>query len=221
MNHHDQLFAKWNDWVQVIENDVINLLASQHIFWEVQKIIKANPKIHLASSFYEWMGPVYAVFQSIGLRRQVDPTKDTISFRRLLEEIARRPDAITRERYIALYEDPVIRRHVEDMAFDKFAGVGKPHINPEMVRKDCKQLIKKIEGMKDYVDRRVAHFAERGPTRLPTYGDVDDCLEFVEDLLKKYLAVIRADVRRQILPTWQYDWKQIFRHPWIPPESGG
>ena len=216
MDHRDQLFEKWNQWLDVIKNDVTNLSVSRHIFWEVQNIIKANPKIQLASSFYEWMGPAYAVFQSIGLRRQIDRRKDVISFHRLLEEIVRRPGVISRERYVALYEEPVIRKHIADKAFDKFAGAGKRHINSGIVRKDRDQLIKKIDGMKDYVDKRIAHFAQQGPTRLPTYGDIDDCLDFVETLLIKYLAVLRAEVWTGVLPTWQYDWKQIFRHPWIP-----
>ena len=219
MKHYDQRFEKWNQWLEIIRIDVTNLSVSRHIFWEVQNIIKANAKIQLASSFYEWMGPAYAVFQSVGLRRLVDSRKDTVSFRRLLAEIARQPGVISRERYVALYEDSVIRKRIADRAFDKFAGPGKPHIDPGMVRKDHDQLIRKIEGMKDYVDKRVAHFAEREPTRLPTYGDIDDCLDFVEALLKKYLAVLRAEAHLEILPTWQYDWKQIFRYPWIEPEG--
>lgn len=217
MKHHDQLFEKWNQWLEIIRNDVTSLSVSRHIFWEVQNIIKANPKIQLASSFYEWMGPTYAVFQSIGLRRLVDPRKGTVSFRRLLEEIARQPGVISRERYVTLYEDPVIRKRIANKGFDKFAGVGQPHINPGMVREDRDQIVKKIEGMKDYVDKRVAHFAERGLTRPPTYGDIDDCLDFVEVLLIKYLAVLRAEMHPHILPVWQYDWKQIFRYAWIPP----
>ncbi len=221
MNHHDQHFAKWNNWLETIDNDVTDLSVSRHIFWEVQKIIEANPKIHLPSSFYQWMGTHYAVYASIGLRRQIDKDQRTISLRRLLEEIRDQPEVLSRERYVALWDEPAIRKRFAAEAFDKFAGPGKPHIDPAMVEEDCSQLVKKIEGMKEYVDKRIAHYDKEGPTMLPTYADLDECLEFVEDLLKKYLAIIRADVRRQILPTWQYDWKQIFRHPWIPPESGG
>ncbi len=219
MTRHDQLFEKWNQWLEIIRNDVINLSVSRHIFWEVQNIIKTNPKIQLASSFYQWMGSAYAVFQSIGFRRLVDSRKDTVSFHRLLTEIAKQPDVISRERYATLYKNPVIRKAVADKEFDKFAGPGKRHINPKMVREDRDRLIMKIKGMKDYVDRRVAHFAERDSSRVPTYGDIDDCLDLVEALLSKYLAVLRAEAHLEILPTWQYDWKQIFRHPWIPPEG--
>jgi len=217
MNHYDQLFEKWDQWLVIIMKDVTSLSVSRHIFWAVQEMIDANPKIRLASTFYKWMGSAYAVYQSIGLRRQVDPRRDTISFRRLLAEIARKPEVISRKRYVALYRNPVLREEVADQHFDQFAGVGKPYINRAMVREDCDQLVKKVERMKDYVDARIAHHAHQGPTRPPTYGDIDDCLDFVEALLIKYLTVLRAEAFVSILPTWQYDWKQIFRHPWIPP----
>jgi hypothetical protein len=219
MNEQDALFTMWNRWLVIIKKDVTSLSMSRHIFWAVQEMIEANPKIQLASTFYKWMGSAYGVSQSIGLRRQIDPRRDTISFRRLLEEIARQPAVISRKRYVALYRNPVLREEVADQHFDRFAGVGKPHINRAMVRKDCDQLVKKVEGMKDHVDKRIAHYAQQGPTRPQTYGDIDDCLDLVEALLIKYLEVLRAEAHLEILPTWQYDWKQIFRHPWIP--SGG
>ena len=218
MNEHDAIFAKWVRCLDIIKKDVTSLSVSRHIFWAVQEMIEANRKIQLASTFYKWMGSAYGVYQSIGLRRQVDPRRGTISFRALLEEIARQPAVISRKRYVALYRNPVHREEVADQHFDKFAGVGQPHVNRAMVKEDRDQLIRKIEGMKDYVDTRIAHYdPQRGPTSLPTYGDLDDCLDLVEALLIKYLAVLRAEAHLDILPTWQYDWKQIFRHPWIPP----
>ncbi len=221
MNDNDALFNKWNGWLETIKKDIMSLSINRHIFWEVQKIIKANPKIHLPSTFYQWMGNVYAVYVSIGLRRQIDKDPRTISFQRLLEEIEGQAEVISRKRYVALYEDEVLRNRVADKAFDKFAGIGRPHIDPAMVIEDRSQLIKKIEGVKDYVDKRVAHHDRRGPTSPPTYPDLDECLDFVEALLVKYLAVLRAESYKTILPVWQYDWKEIFRHAWIPPKSGG
>ena len=59
MNGHDAVFAEWDGWLETIKNDVTNLSVNRHIFREVQKIVEANPRIHLASSFYEWMGTGY------------------------------------------------------------------------------------------------------------------------------------------------------------------
>ncbi len=200
--YQDALFAMWNGWLETIRKDVMNLSINRHIFWEVQKITEANPKIHVPSSFYEWMGDVHAVYASVGLRRQIDKERRTISFQRLLEEIEGQPEVISRERYVALYQDEVIRNEVADKGFDRFSGTGMPHIGPAIVKDDRSQLIKKIEGMKDYVDKRVAHYDQHRPTSLPTYADLDECLDFVETLLIKYLAALRAESYRRILPEW-------------------
>ena len=217
MNGHDAVFAEWDGWLETIKNDVTNLSVNRHIFREVQKIVEANPRIHLASDFYEWMGSVYAHYASIGLRRQIDKDERTISLRRLLEKIKDQPEVLSRERYVALWDDPVLRKRFADGQFNEFTGPGKPHIDPAMVEEDVSQLVKKIESVKGYVDKRIAHYDRQGPTTLPTYADLNECLDFVEVLLRKYLNVFRAEMRPRILPVWQYDWKQIFRHPWIPP----
>lgn len=221
MNDNDALFNKWNGWLETIKKDTINLFINRHIFWEVQKIIEANPKIHLPSTFYRWMGSMYAVYMSIGLRRQADKDSRAISFYRLLKEIESQAGVVSRERYIALCQDKGLRTEVADREFDRLAGIGRPHIDPSMVNEDRAQLIEQTKDMKNYVDKRVAHYDRQRPTSLPTYADVDECLNFVETLLIKYLAVLRAESYQTIDPVWQYDWKEIFRHAWIPSESGG
>lgn len=49
----DAIFAKWDSWLSTVHQEVQGLLVNRHIFREVQAIIQANPKIQLASSFYE------------------------------------------------------------------------------------------------------------------------------------------------------------------------
>ena len=47
------------------------------------------------------------------------------------------------------------------------------------------------------------------------YVELDDCLDCLEKLLKKYLLLFTAEAHLYIVPIWQYDWKEIFRRPWI------
>ena len=72
---------------------------ARHIFREVQAIIQTNPEIQLASSFYEWMGTSYATTQVIGVRRQLDKDPDSISFVRLLGEVAANPQVLSRGKW--------------------------------------------------------------------------------------------------------------------------
>ena len=214
----DELIKKWDEWIGRIYTDIQKLLIMRHIFVEVQKIIKANPRIHQESSFYSWMSDVYVAAATMGVRRQVDNDSQSISLVRLLEEIKKNPEVLTRKWFVALYTDPGIRALIADRDFDRFAGTIGTHVDPSFVEADIVALKSKAKNLERYATKLVAHLDKKGPTTIPTFHDLEECVDFMEELLKKYLLLLRADCYTQILPTWQYDWQAIFREPWIPPE---
>jgi hypothetical protein len=120
--------AGWDVWLSTIHDELQGLLVNRHIFREVQGIIQANPKIQLASSFYQWMGNTYATAAVIGVRRQLDKDPNSISFARLLSEVAANPQVISRERYVGFYK--TMPRDLGDKDFDRLAGTGAAHIDP-------------------------------------------------------------------------------------------
>jgi len=211
----DHRFNVWNEWLTTIHADVQGLLINRHIFREVQQIIQTNPKIQLASSFYEWMGNVYATAAVIGVRRQMDTDKDSISFARLLGEILGTPQILSRERYVRLYKGSHIPEEKAHRDFDKFSGAGGPYVDRGFISVQLSTLKEKTERIRKFANKRIAHFDRSEFTKLPTYGELDDSLDYIEDLLKKQLLLLRAEAHRNIVPVWQYDWKEVFRRPWI------
>ena len=93
------------------------------------------------------------------------------------------------------------------------------HIDPHKVTTDLKKLKAKAKKLKLFATRFVAHSDERGLESLPTFEELNDCLDFLEDPLKKYLLLFRATSHLSIVPVMQFDWKKIFQGPWIPPKS--
>jgi hypothetical protein len=89
------------------------------------------------------------------------------------------------------------------------------YLDPTGVKKDLEDLKAKAQTITKFANKRFAHFDKEGPKSIPTYQDVDDCLEFLEQLLKKYWKLIHGAQCESVLPVWQYDWKEIFREPWI------
>ncbi|MBU4037878.1 MAG: hypothetical protein KKA35_15780, partial [Proteobacteria bacterium] len=87
-----------------------------------------------------------------------------------------------------------------------------------IVINDLKSLQTKAAKCEKYADMRVAHFDKRALKNPPTFKDLDDCINHLEELLKKYLLIFRATCVSSVLPTWQYDWKEIFLAPWIVPD---
>jgi hypothetical protein len=211
----DDRFDKWDKWFGGIYSEVTSLSVNRNIFWEVQDIIKNNPRIHKPSSFYEFLGSIYAVSSLMGIRRQVKIDKKSISFARLLEEICETPKVLSRSRFVSLYRGSTAEEFA-DRDFDRFAGGSREHVDPGLVKSDLEDLRARARKCEKYADQRVAHFDKRAHQNVLTFAEIDGCIDFLEELTKKYYLLFRGNCLLSILPTYQYDWKEIFQEPWIP-----
>ena len=83
---------------------------------------------------------------------------------------------------------------------------------------DLEELKSKAKICEKYADRRIAHSDKRAISSIPTFPDLDKCIDFLELLIKKYYLLFRAGSLNSILPVSQnrYDWKAIFKEAWIP-----
>lgn len=211
----ERTFKKWNHWLDVIHKEITNLSVNRHIFWEVQEIIKKNKKIQKPSSFYEFLASAHASLAVMGIRRQVKIDKQSISFARLLDQIVKTPGVISRQRFVSLYGVDPMMKEMGERDFKKFAGKTGKHINSADVIIDLENLWKKAAKCEKFADMRIAHFDKRALKNPPTFKDLDECIDYLEELLKKYTVIFRATCLASVLPTWQYDWKEIFHSAWI------
>jgi hypothetical protein len=209
----EKTYRELNRELSVIYHEVLNLRLDQHIFWEVQDIIRANPSINVYNEFYSWMSLAYAASMSAAIRRQVDKRKDTISFVGFLRRLARQPGVVTRARYKSL-SITAPKDHM-DGDFDQLVGVGRDTMNPTEIQKDIDDLIAKANVVKRYTDSIIAHHGKIPPPVIPKFSDVDEAIELLEKLLKKYFLLFRAKRLRSALPEIVDDWKAIFRVAWI------
>ena len=93
---------KWRKWMKTIEKEIYGLVVDANMFWEVQDIIRENPRIQKPSAFYSYLGRTYLSHALAGLRRQIKPQKDSISFVGLLVDIAKNPEELSRSYYHSL-----------------------------------------------------------------------------------------------------------------------
>jgi len=222
----DDRFNKWNKWIDVILSEITRLSKYRNIFWEVLNIIKNNPKIQKPSSFYDFLRDIYAASALMGVRKQVKIDKDSISLAKLLQEICETPEILSRTRFFAHFKGSIFEEKAKLMGstveefnsryFDKFAGKTGDHVDPELIKLDLEELKLKAQKCEEYADRRVAHFDKRPIDNIPIFAELDDCIDFLEELMKKYYLLFRAKRLKSILPEYQYDWKAIFREVWIP-----
>lgn len=215
----DPKLKKWLKWLKVIHDELQDLVMAKREFAEVQNLIKCNPKLHQPSSFYNYLARTYVSHVSIGLRRQIKCDSQSISLALLLTEMIDSPATLSRKYYVGLYEGSVVEEFA-DRDFDKFAYPKADHINASLVCEDLARLRYATARCEEFADRRVAHRDKRELKELPTFNELDSCIEILDKLYVKYHLLFHASNMASLLPVRQYDWKKIFREPWIPTVDG-
>jgi hypothetical protein len=215
MTELDMKLDKWIRWMKIIHDEIQSLVITKNIFWSVQNIIKENPEIHKPTVFYWYLGHTYAATALIGIRRQAKFQKDSISFARLLGEIAAEPEKISREYYKELYDNNL--KHRADEFFDRFCdNSGDAHISAKMVQKDIAELERTAKICADFADERVAHWDKTNQTTVPKFGELDQAIEVLHKLYLKYHMILHAEGIVTLQPTYQYNWQEVFNYPWKP-----
>lgn len=215
MDKLDKTRQRLNSWLDILSHAVTDLRVDQHIFWEVQGIIRANPKSHTPGDFNRWMGRMYSSAISVAIRRQVDEDPRSVSFIRFLQEFKRTPTVVSRDRYVGFFRKAGLPDWLANRDFDKHVGAGRSFVSPAAIKGEVKELKLKTEPLRKYVNKRIAHHDEGEFTDFPKFQDIDGAIDYLEVLLKRYILLLRGDGLVQVLPYWQYDWKAVFCHPWI------
>jgi hypothetical protein len=213
----DPRLEKWLRWLGVVKLQVQDLVMTKHTFHEVQRMIQQNVALQTSNSFYKHLTITYVSHVVMGLRRQIKCDPQSISFAQLLEELVATPQVLSRAYYRKLYAVTVVE-DLADQEFDRFAQPGALHIDATLVANDLADLRNATAKCEEFADKRLAHYDKRDPKQLPTYNDVDAAIDLLDRLCCRYLLMFEAKALETLLPTWQYDWKGIFRIPWLPAE---
>lgn len=210
---NEEILKEWVEWIGVILGNIKNLLTSQEIYNTYLEIVKNNPEIQSPIDFHDWVRKNYASSVAIHIRRELDIGPDVISLKRLLTEIQKNPQVITKAWFRSLYK----RSNAEYFAdgdFKTVAGKGD-FFDSKIATQDIEKLEALGKHIKDYATYRIAHNIEKPIAKDPTYEDLDTFIEEYESIVKKYILLFTASGYTSLTPTWQYDWEEIFTKPWI------
>lgn len=209
------LLTKWISELRIIHAEVRSLLLSSKIFWEVQKILEANPEALCHRLFNDWMATNYAVATAIGIRRQIDVDSRSVSMKGLLlhvkAELACRSDLLSRENFIANYRPELAS--VADSEFDRLVGGTESRVEVPYIQRDLDKLDTVTAGVKHFANKRIAHRDAKGIEKRKL-GELDDCLEVLAEMVDRY-ARIMAGSGSDVLPDLPSDWKCVFETAWI------
>src|SRR5207247_8336809 len=96
--------ARLIQWLETILKDVQDLLLDDHIFWEFQNLVAANPKfLESPGLFTQWMASCFIQATATGVRRQAKVNDDSISLARFLTEVEKYPNLVSRTYCMSLY----------------------------------------------------------------------------------------------------------------------
>lgn len=218
----DQRRLRLINWLDVITHDVQWLLIDQFIFYELQKIVRQNPRFAECDGlFTRWMASGFAQASALGIRRHAkykeQRDKTNISLLRFLTEVKNYPKLISRQFYLELYKAQNAPIIIGENDFNALAGVGVDYLPQPVVEKHIDELKTAVSSVETYVDRRIAHHDRRGAD-IPTFGDISAALATMEKLVLLYVRLLKGPSLDKLLPTFQYDWTAIFLFPWLNPD---
>jgi len=212
---------KWCEQFSGIEQDAMQLVVNHHVYREVRNIIAANPTARQPSEFHGWMDCVYAAAAVAGVGRLIDPDRRSVSLRNLLSEIKDNSRLISVDRYVQMHAESnpsLPAADVADMAkgdFERSCGSSASYLPANTVEADIQLLDDFTRLIKKYRNRRVAHKDRRSFNNSVTYGDLEKAISCIEKLVLRYKFFLEGEEWPTLLPHYQYNWKQIFRAPWL------
>ncbi len=217
----DEQREKLVEWLDVIKEDVQGLVIHNHMFWEVQDIIRQNERLAQSRNhFYEWLGHMFINSTVVGMRRQIDRDTDSISLLRLLTRLKDNPKILPRSYHLGLYPTDEGSLRLADRTFTKFAGKGDV-LDSSIAQTDIDRLLAKTEKLHLFANREITHRDARGfpegASERPRFIELTEAIQLSEELTRKYLILLQGAAPNPFLPYFQYDWKEIFRFAWIEP----
>jgi hypothetical protein len=208
------------DWLPALWPKVRQLRIDQHIFNETQEVIASNEALQRPSHFFAWMQDMYVSGMAMAVRRLMDDDKRTRSLLQFLLRLRSDPDAVSRERYQQLYEqhgqriDGDFMKHYVDHTYDSYVGAGHAAPPVAQIQGQLDELRERTRLFIDFGNKVIGHADETPPKKLPTFAELEDVIATMESILQRYTQLLTA-THRSVDINWQYDWKAIFRVPWI------
>lgn len=225
MNLHK--LEKWNRWLGdgnsdgSIAHELANLAIIRRIYAGLNQMVDTNQNLQKHSAFYLVTQKTYFQSTLMYIRRQVRRDNNSVGLIILADDILENCNLITKEFYSNLYaknrkgeENEEWKRLGERDFVKYFGGTLEDSLDPQIIEEDLRVLKKIFEDVSEFIDRRLAHLDKREPISMPTYPEIENWCQVLNEILRKYMLLLRA-VDYKVEPILQHDWKVIFRTAWL------
>jgi hypothetical protein len=211
----EEIFLENQSHIKEICDDVTGLVENQYVFDRFRVLLKPNEEI-TNNVFFDHYILNYVSTMVSGVRRQIDRRTSLGGLRKLLENMETHPDFVTKERFLRPYKAsgvPMMDHVGEGFWNEKYGGGDILDVN--IIKTDLALLDSVTLKLKDFVDKRIAHKDKEWADYELTYGELDRAIEVLEELTIKYRSLLTGDGFEKLLPTFHYDWEEIFNVAWV------
>jgi hypothetical protein len=209
-----QGFEQLKRWYANATREVEWCALSSQTFRELQELVSATSILQEPGTNWsnQWLAANYGIVTALLARSQLDQDKRAVSLYRILEEMAAAPSVFSRKRFVRSFRRARSGTVQEaNDAFDAFAGRGRGHLDPELVRRDLRRLRTELAVLKKWVDKRAAHLERGFGRRKLKLRTLTRAIEALEKLAKKYSPLFHG---RPADPWFgvhrSSDWKRFF-----------
>lgn len=229
MARNKRLIRKWKKLLDEVINDLTNLMEGRYVFNEIVSICKENENLKEDNIFWQFLRINYVSSAVLNICRQVDTNHDSLSLINLLNEILQNSNTITKRWFASQYQknikgDPGKMNDFKKIMF----GVGKADfennfgkrnfIRKSMMSSDILKLKRHTKSIKKFRHKGIAHLDKNRKLKFNiSFNDLNNAIDVLEKTALKYNLLLNqaAYAGGTLLPTIQYDWKMIFKEPWI------
>lgn len=227
------LVLRWRAAADEVLEDLQALADRKQIWDELNEIIDRNRVTTDPRDFYDWITVNYVSTQAIGIRRHAMTSDSQVTLAGLLDAIASDAAVFDYSVFSSIWDmhglavdpDPVRQRFEEqrrESSYLDWAPDLDSPLDPERVRADSSRLLDAVQPLVAFANNWVAHLqVKRRGLALPTFADLAEGLEAVEETYIKYRALLTGDGYVGLAPTRQYDWRTCLREAWYPIGEGG
>lgn len=196
--------------LQLQNTAMTNILEKRLVFEHLDEIIKTNSDLHTYNLFWDWFFYNYIDSQVMELTRILDKDSDTKNVIRFIDSLIE-----------GFKIDNSFFERIRDMLVS--ASLSKEMVflfDVKQLEKDREELINEIsiESVRNYRDWKVAHNdAQKWKDLTLDISKLNECINFVHKKILDYelrLNNVGYPITG-LLPKIQYDWRSIFRIPWV------
>ena len=213
--------------LQVWSRQFYGLLAHRHIYRQFVSVRKENAhkEPQQPKALVGWIVDNYIAFATTTIRKVVDPDKQTVSLRRILEEVKPNASLFTQERMQTLFQesgcinpDQLMMTKADEMFFSCVgASNGQCTVLSEgTVKNDIKSINRAAESVKKLVNERIAHDDKQTKIESFSLNDLDTAIDTLYSVFERYYGLVTAQRPPECDLECDYNCTEEFQLIWPP-----